>query len=114
MSLNLASDWKVIDDLEPVTLYSKTGEGSYAAPLTVPNAYWEELNFLDYQMRPDLLQQAARAVHLWTAKLSGTVPKLSDKVVDQSSVSWYVTRVEYLDLDSNGVERYRLTCFMGT
>lgn len=115
MSLNLSNDWQVIDDLQTVTYSAKVSEGTYTnPPATVPSCYWEELTELDYRIRPDLLAQQARAVHLWSAKLGpNLVPKLSDKVTDGAGLAWYVTRVEYLDLDATGVQRYRLTLTLG-
>lgn len=114
MSLNLSNDWQVVDDLQSLSYSSKTGEGTYATAVSVPNAYWEDLDELDYKINPSLLQRLARAVHVWTNQLSGIVPKMSDKIQDQGNLTWYVTRVEYYDLDKSGVQRYRLTCYLST
>lgn len=109
--LDLSRDYLVFDDPETVTYGVKTGEGVFAAPAAVPYAYWEELSEKDYKMQPQLLQQHSRAVNLWTAQLAGIVPKLDDRVTDGAGVAWFVTLVQKLDLDGNGVQRYRLVCY---
>lgn len=120
MSLDLSQDWQVVDDLQPVTYFVKVNEGVYASGFTVSGTYWEEQNQFDYMQNPMLLQQQTRAVHLWQYWLSGfqvsgnVVPKMDDRVTDLSGTNWYATKVELLDLDSNGVQRYRLTCSQGT
>lgn len=114
MSLDLSNDYLVIDDLQTVTYKVKTGEGSsgntYQNPVTVPNAYWEEATVQDWQTAPLTLGQIARVVHLWTNQLSGVVPRQGDLVTDANGLAWVVRRVERLDLDQNGVQRYRCIC----
>ncbi len=105
----------MIDDTQTVTYSSKVSEGAYAIPsTTVPFAFWEPLQELDYKTNPQLLTEVARAVNLWTANLNGINPKLGDRVTDKQSLFWYVVRVENLDLDANGVQRYRLTGVLAT
>lgn len=112
-SLNLANDWAVVDDLQTVTWYVKVSEGQFNSAVSVGCAYWEELNQMDYLKNPDLLNRQSRALHVWTNQLSGVVPKLSDKVVDVLGQTWYIDSIGKLDLDANGVQRYRCVLYLG-
>jgi hypothetical protein len=110
-----------VDDLQTVIYASKVNEGVFVSGFIVANAYWEQLNELDFQRNPSLFEQQTRSVHLWASQLSGSMvsglqlaPKMDDRVTDQAGVNWYVTHVGLLDLDSNGVQRFRLICYQGT
>ena len=120
MSLNLANDWQVIDDVQPITYYPKVNDGVYAPSFPVSGCYWEYPEQTDYTRNPKLLMQSTRSVHIWNAQMSGNflsgiqiVPVLDDKIVDSSGTVWITNKVEYFDLDANGVQRYRVTCYLG-
>lgn len=113
MSLNLANDWQVIDDPITVTLYQKTGEGQYDTGTQVQFVYKQEITKFDILKMPALLEQDSSIHHMWAAKLGGKVPKLGDQVVDADG-SWIVKKVEKMDRDANGVQRYVVYSFRST
>ncbi len=114
MALDLSGDWALFDDPVTVTIESRTGENTYAAPVTVTYCQKNEITKADLEaltsfVTKGLLEKDATVFHLWTAKLGGTVPKVYDRVTHSGS-KWTVKIVSARDRDSNGPQRYRLVC----
>lgn len=108
MSLDLANDWAMIDDLVSVTYFVKTGEGAYATGATVNNACRRAVTTNDVIVDPALLQKDSTILHVWKNQLSGIVPKLGDYWVDSGSVKWVVKHITPCDQDAGGYQRYQL------
>ena len=106
---DLSADYLMIDFPEPVTYYSKTGEGTYATAQTIEYAQVTQITKDDARSSPALLENDTCVFNLWRGPLGDIVPKIGDYLEDARRVKWVVTRVQPSDRDANGYQRYRLT-----
>ena len=119
--LSLASDWKIIDDPRTITISSKISEGVYDNPVTVEYAQPIRITSLDKITGPLFANESTRAWNVWAEKLGGLIPKKGDALgevsgeltgeptgVPSTNNFWTVVRVDYVDTDGGGVQRYRL------
>lgn len=104
--LDLSRDWQLIDSPVTVSYAVKTAEGTFAAPASVTYCQRNAITKADLKQHPALLEKDASVFHLWTAKLGGIVPKLSDKLTHDGK-TWLMVEVGMCDRDANGVQRYR-------
>lgn len=114
IALNLSNDWRVINDPVTVLYAVKTAEGVWAAGVSVPFAQRNAIDKRDARTAPALLEKDGTEFHLWTARLSGIVPKIGDRITDAAAVLWLVREVQPMDRDATGVQRYRCTCIKST
>jgi hypothetical protein len=102
MTLDISTDYEVVDNLETVTYYQKTSETGYGDAITVENVLRRAIG---RDFKTPMMQHTMTTFHIWAANVSFT-PALNDKLVDSHSVAWTVKEV---GTESVGT-RYRLKC----
>jgi hypothetical protein len=108
--LDLARDYLLIDDPESITYYSKTGEGTYAAPRTIEYVQVGSITNADARTTPALLESDTCVFQVWRVPMGTDLgPKIGDHLTDARGKNWVVHRVQPSDRDATGYQRYRLT-----
>jgi hypothetical protein len=103
--LGTSHTFQVVEGTERVSYFVRTGEGTFASPLAVPNA--KRRAPTKDETGPDgaLLVGTGLIWHVWAQQLFSVVPKVGDVVQDRSAMRFIVCVVE---TQSFG-RRYRLT-----
>ncbi len=109
MALDLSTEYLFVDDPITVVYAAKSAEGAWANGQFVPFAQHSPPSVKDFKADP-AIQKTDAFFHLWTANLSGIVPKMGDKLTDPAGAVWVVREVDLMDRDANGVQRYRCLC----
>lgn len=117
-TVDLSGDWQVIDNPITITYFVKTGEGAFAAGVTVnfaQRAHYApgRVELAQYKQRSGsaTLQIFGSSFMVWKAQLGGVVPKIGDYLTDEEGQSWVVDKMTPLDLNPDGsFQRYRLVC----
>lgn len=108
--IDLSKDWML--DPNPVTInyMKKLTESTWDTPQEIGFVSQNMTLASDVARNPALLQNDSTVFHIWRDQMGLTLePKLGDRIT-VSGKTYTVDNVEKLDLDSNGVQRYRLSC----
>ena len=104
MTLSIANDFQVIDNPASVAYASKTAEGTYAAPVTVPNV----LSRVTNKTVDGMMNVQVATFHLWASQTSGLIPKVNDRLT-VGGKTWVIKDVNSESLDT----RFKLpACLM--
>jgi hypothetical protein len=107
VTLDLADDFLVVDNLEDVTYFVKTSDGATPYPTGVDVAdVLRRATDKSLLANDKSLARGSTVFHMWTANLGDITPKVNDRVEDADTTTWTVKTVELQTLGT----RYKLTC----
>ncbi len=95
--MDISLDYLMLDFLQTITFFVRTGEDSYDGGTTIQNV------LIDNEYKEPLLdnvdfKQRNSYFSLWIAELNGIVPKRGDKIVDSANTNWNIVLVNDQDL----------------
>ena len=106
ISINPREDFRLVDNLETITYYSRLTDTTYDTAVTIPNCL-RRAQRKNLQQGGDWIAVASLTWHLWKANMpTALIPKAMDKIVDSAGISWIVEPVEY----ATWTTRYALQC----
>ncbi len=99
---------QTVEGTEPVLLFVRTGEGTFAAPVPVENAKRRAPDLSVLMEVGAQLPSQALVWHLWkgNGRLGNTAPKEGDVIQDEDGVRWTVKTLAVQSLKA----RYRCAC----
>lgn len=104
--VDASQTWQTVEGTEPVTLYARTDEATFATPpVMVPNAKRRAPDLLTLQETGALLASQALVWHIWLSQ-TGIAVKEGDVIQDGAGVRW---TVKTLAAQSFG-QRFRCAC----
>jgi hypothetical protein len=104
--LDLSGHWAYIHNTQTVSLFSRTGEGTYGSAVTVDNALKRSTQRAVVDAGTGRLAIAQVTFHLWCAKLDGTTPKFGDVIQEAGGTRWTIIAVA----DETLGTRYKCSC----
>jgi len=118
--LDLSKDYLIIDDPSDTQLEAKQAEGNWAAPVTISYTQWLAQDEDESSADP-LYSTPTRVCHIWLEPLTNAYaaqlppisppphPKRGDKLTNKLGEKFLVRKVQTMDWDQAGPQRFRLT-----
>jgi hypothetical protein len=118
--LDLSTDYLIIDDPTNTLLEVKQAEGQWATAVTIPYTQWLAQDEEQASADP-LYSVPSRICHIWLLPLTQAyqalippvtpppAPKRGDKLTNSLGEKFLIRKVQTMDWDENGPQRYRLT-----
>jgi hypothetical protein len=100
-----SEDFAVVDELETVTYYRRTGNSTFDEGTICDNALRRDVGREEVQLNGASLVRIKTRWHIWAADLGpGPPPKVNDVIQDAAGTRWSVLEVDEGTLQS----RYRI------